>query len=264
MRKWIKNQAKYRLAHFFAARKQTLWDSIRQAEAIQEDVECLKNMLPGKRDITADGFRSYLDDSFQADCLMESVERHREIIGKGWEEKLSGKPFAAMVFCYAALRELKPTVVIETGCSTGWTSSLLLFALHCNASGHLFSIDIPPKAGHLSMDWTLPADLSPGFLVPDGLRDRWTLILGNTRDHMVPLLKEQREIGVFYHDSDHTYEHMMWEYTTAWPFLQKGGLLISDDIGWNTAFWDFAVGINRTPVIHSSNSNFGAISKGLN
>lgn len=63
------------------------------------------------------------------------------------------------------------------------------------------------------------------------------------------------------HDSDHTYEHMMWECTSAWSYLPQVGIIVSDDIGWNTAFWDFATAMHRDMVVHSSNRNFGAIIK---
>src|SRR5262249_47718656 len=38
----------------------------------------------------------------------------------------------------------------------------------------------------------------------------------------------------------HTHAHMAWEYATAWPALADGGLLLSDDVFWSTAFWRFA------------------------
>jgi predicted O-methyltransferase YrrM len=33
---------------------------------------------------------------------------------------------------------------------------------------------------------------------------------------------------------------MTFEYQLAWNYLKTGGLLVSDDIGWNSAFKDFA------------------------
>ena len=32
---------------------------------------------------------------------------------------------------------------------------------------------------------------------------------------------------------------MMFEYETAYHFLKEGGLLLSDDIHWNSAFYEF-------------------------
>ena len=53
------------------------------------------------------------------------------------------------------------------------------------------------------------------------------------------LLKALGSIDAFLHDSEHIYETMMFEYETAWPFLRRGGLLLSDDVHWNRAFRDF-------------------------
>ena len=107
----------------------------------------------------------------------------------------------------------------------------------------------------------MPEDLQVGFLVPPELRGRWALTLGNVRTELIPLLERIGSVDLFCHDSDHTYIHMMWEYASVWPYLSSHGLLVSDDIGWNTAFWDFATAVDRPFTIHNSNTNFGALSK---
>lgn len=238
---------------------------------IDEGERCLKQLLPDENRINKNALRQYFEELTKADAIRESLEKHKVVIGKQlenkianqtiWEYKLSGKRFSMVLFCYLALRLTKPDTVIETGCATGWMSALLLYALHRNKKGHLYSIDVPAKKGEFYMNWSLPDGLSPGFLVPEGLRDRWTLILGNTRQHLMPLLQEKKEIDAFLHDSDHTYHHMIWEYASVWPHLKAGGLLISDDITMNASFRDFAKGVGRAPVIRSCNPNFGAISK---
>jgi len=53
---------------------------------------------------------------------------------------------------------------------------------------------------------------------------------------------------------------MTIEYRTAWPYIQKGGFLLSDDVGWNTAFADFAKEIGCEPC--GSRSKSGKILKG--
>ena len=257
----LKTLALSQSARFFNGRKQSLWAIVRQTASLDDSVRCLQTLLPNHRTIDAQVVEGLLDELKHADCLREKLEAYRTVISKGWDRRFSGTSFGAALFCFLLLRLAKPAVVVETGCASGWTSALLLFALHQNNAGHLWSIDIPPKAGERSMDWTLPQELSPGFLVPERLRDRWTLTLGDAREHLMPLLRQQQPVDVFLHDSDHTYQHMMWEYTSVWPHLRPGGLLMSDDIGWNTAFWDFGTAVRMPVVMHRSNPNFGTLPK---
>ena len=255
-----------RAVKFSQVKNNKLWTAVRISQASNDGVGCLKRLLP-HANIDLDLLRQYMDELKRASSIRESVEKHRHIVGWDWEERWDSVtnrvPYSAVLFCYAALRFAKPEIVVETGCYTGWTSALILFALHQNNKGHLFTIDIPAQAGELSMIQSLPEGCSPGFLVPDELRGRWTLTLGDSRDHLIPLLKKHAQVGVFFHDSDHTYEHMMWEFTSVWSHLEPGGLLISDDISQHTAFWDFATAMKRSTVIHRANLNFGVLSKAI-
>jgi hypothetical protein len=53
------------------------------------------------------------------------------------------------------------------------------------------------------------------------------------------LLASIGEIDIFFHDSKHTYEHMFFEFEAAFQRLRLGGVLASDDISWNSAFFEF-------------------------
>ena len=138
---------------------------------------------------------------------------------------------------YIIARILKPEIVIETGVFEGHSSLALLLALKENNKGHLHSIDLPsPK---------LPPGKESGWIVPEHLRKRWDLRLGKSSDLLPDLLKEVREVDIFLHDSEHSYENMHWEYKTAWEYIRKGGLLLSHDISQNSAFRDFAKHISE-------------------
>lgn len=166
------------------------------------------------------------------------------------------------VVLYAATRLLKPEVVVETGCFTGRDSAALLLALERNGRGHLHTIDLPAAQGALrptAPDLPLPDDVQPGFLVPDELRHRWTLTLGDAVEELPALLRSLPRVDLFLHDSEHTYAHMIWEYSSAWRRLAPGGIIVSDDISWNTAFWDFARGVGAPLVIHRATPNVGAL-----
>jgi hypothetical protein len=65
-------------------------------------------------------------------------------------------------------------------------------------------------------------------------------MVGDARCLLPKLLSDVTSIDVFIHDSLHTYEHMLWEYRSAYPYLREGGLLVSDDAMWNSAFSEFA------------------------
>ena len=105
-------------------------------------------------------------------------------------------------------------------------------ALEDNRKGKLYSIDLPSER--------LPPGKAPGWIVSDDLRHRWDLRIGGSEDSLEPLLKELDRIDCFLHDSLHTYEHMIFEFRTAWPYLCPGGLFLSHDVGRNAAFFDFA------------------------
>ncbi len=136
---------------------------------------------------------------------------------------------------YAVVRTLRPKVVVETGVASGVSTTLILQALSLNREGELYSIDMP----NLDPLARLPNGKEPGWLVPEDLRKRWHFILGLSRDKLGPLLQELGSIDLFLHDSEHSYENMLFEFELAWSFLKKGGVLLADDITANNAFKDF-------------------------
>jgi len=133
---------------------------------------------------------------------------------------------------YIALRAFKPEVVVETGVANGVSSAYILLALEKNQRGTLYSIGLDDPQ-------FLPAGKPLGWIVPDVLKPRWNLLIGDSRVLLPSLLSKLGSIDVFIHDSLHTYDHMLWEYRTAFPFLRPGGLLFSDDAAWNSAFPEF-------------------------
>ena len=59
------------------------------------------------------------------------------------------------------------------------------------------------------------------------------------RSSLEPLLQKLGSTDLFLHDSEHSYENMMFEFETTWPFLRRGGILLADDVTANNAFADF-------------------------
>lgn len=257
------------LINLYEKKKEMMWRWLREREAMESPSLCLKRLLSHNDkygNISEEQVEQFRKEIVHDERIRTRVEYYNRIykdatFGWSWQQRTSGKQFSRVLFLYILLRLLKPEKVIETGCFSGWTSTLILLALQKNGQGHLWSIDIPAQAGSRTMNVGLPSELEPGFLVPEELRSRWTLILGDVKDHLLLLCRDIGMIDVFYHDSDHTYNHMMWEYTSIWPYLKSGGVLISDDIGANTAFWDFSLAVTANRVIYKNNLNFGAIRK---
>ena len=67
-------------------------------------------------------------------------------------------------------------------------------------------------------------------MVPDELRVGWELRLGDARELLPAALAELGEIDLFFHDSLHTREHMLFEFEQAWRHLAPGGVVVADDI----------------------------------
>ncbi len=76
---------------------------------------------------------------------------------------------------------------------------------------------------------------------------------------MQKVLEDCGKVDIFLHHSEHTYDCMMYEWTTVWEYLRPGGLLLSDDVDWNEAFLDFASLVQRQPQILAG--HFGGIVK---
>ena len=166
-------------------------------------------------------------------------------------------------FLYMLVRFAKPSVVLETGVFDGISSAVTLQALEDNQKGGLVSIDLPARkpidgSTDRMTDTTLPARESPGWAIPDYLRHRFHLLEGDSRECLPRLLEQYPEIDIFFHDSLHTLEHQYFEYTTAWPHIASGGLLVSDDIFFNSAF-DMFCRQKGKKYVHVD--GFGAIRK---
>lgn len=155
---------------------------------------------------------------------------------------------------YALVRMLKPEVVVETGVGAGVSSWTILHAMEENGVGKLVSIDLPTPNTEL-----LP---EVGYLVPDDLRHRWDLQTGPSKSLLPKVLVGHGEVDIFQHDSRHSYSNQLREYTTAWPFVREGGMLVSDDVS-NDALYDASRQWGREPSIigQSKESPIGLVRK---
>ena len=144
--------------------------------------------------------------------------RTRELITLVGKRHVTGRFDCATL--YILVRLLKPNVVVETGVLYGGSSSHMLEALKKNGVGQLYSIDLPNEPGSPPHD----------FLIRPSLRDRWHLTIGDSKTELPELLNRLKTIDFFYHDSLHTFEHMLWEYETAFKHFTKRAVLTSHDV----------------------------------
>lgn len=170
--------------------------------------------------------------------------RHRRTSCEEWPE-----------FLYVLVRLVKPEVIVETGVFDGISSAVILQALEDNGTGNLISIDLPATttidgSTHRMKETSLPEGMKPGWVIPDYLRARHELILGDSKILLPEVFKERPNIDVFLHDSMHTYEYQKFEYETAWPKIKEGGWLLSDDVLWTPAFHEFSKKVDRSYKIY--------------
>jgi hypothetical protein len=147
---------------------------------------------------------------------------------------------------YVCCKVLKPSIVVETGVGNGVTSAYILAALCENQNGILHSIDLPPlsRPGHVT---------TVGKLIPQKLRSRWVLHRGTSRRALASVLSSTGGIDIFCHDSLHTRSTMYYEFHTAFKYLRRPGVLISDDVDLNHTFANF---------IEATTPSFAACSRG--
>ena len=98
----------------------------------------------------------------------------------------------------------------------------------------LFSIDVDNPIWHDHKEYEV------GWLVPDELRKNWILKIGDSKTELKPLLESLESVDIFFHDSDHSYSHMLFEFETIFSFLNSDKIILSDDINLNSSIDDFS------------------------
>lgn len=127
------------------------------------------------------------------------------------------------IFLYVSVKVLKPALIVETGTANGTSSAAILAALHSNNFGKLETFDIY-KFGLK--------------YVPDYLKNRVQSHVLGDRSELEQWMIENKKIitesSIFFHDSNHSFEHQLWEYEKA--KMYGFGHLISDDVDDSFAF----------------------------
>lgn len=138
--------------------------------------------------------------------------------------------------------------VVETGVAYGWSSLVILDALR-QTGGALASVDMPYIGEGL--------ESHVGLVVPQRLRDRWTLFREPDRNGIKKAIRHfGGETDLCHYDSDKSYPGRAFAYPLLWASLRPGGVLISDDIQDNYGFRDFAEADGRRFAITESSGKY--------
>lgn len=210
------------------------------------DIEFIKNLLlmggmSAASFKISDYINELLEDEFLRKRYVSAIKDgiFDENLSLGYDERICQKLLKnnVHVYIYIYIRLVKPSIIVETGTCSGGLSSIIVSALAKNNNGVLISIDLPPSVGKMPTIEHLK-DQQVGYLIPYEYRDHWRLLVGDAKV-ILPQVMMENDVDIFFHDSLHTRTHMAFEYAVARTFLKEGGLIFSDDILFNNAFFKF-------------------------
>lgn len=186
------------------------------------------------RNSARDKFLKFLDTDEQGfRQLQEECQPIVDLV----ESRIGGKDYWQVGYdelraIFAAVVLMKPNTVIESGTGPGTTTTAILTALK-RVGGKLISFDLGEKFGN---DEQIPV----GAVIPDDLREGWRLIEGDSGETLPRHIQELGPVDVFFHDSEHTYDHVMLELETFWKHKSDRFLIIIDNYNWSDAPDEFA------------------------
>lgn len=212
-----------------------------------------------------DYYRELIEDRPFLDALNARVRHSRKMgFTKGIfrKQRIASIDWFAFerVLIYVLVRHLKPEVCLETGVYYGGNTAFLLNALARNGKGRLISIDYPdssiretgafdrhPDVGESEL---YDPTLRSGFLVPQSLQDRWTLVLG---DSLTEIAKLDAVFDFYIHDSEHSFGFLSRELREAEKKLSPSATIVVDDIDWSIAFFAYCVERRLFPLCLTDN-----------
>jgi predicted O-methyltransferase YrrM len=177
---------------------------------------------------------NFLESSIYIQALHKINSKSKKIFG--------GAAYLNLLYNLAKIK--KNGIFLETGVALGWSS---LAFLSSSSKSLLTSIDMPYIDSRGEMNLV-------GTAVPEIYHDRWKLIVGSDRQE-IPKIKNKK-FDIIHYDSDKSYYGRFWAYKMLWNFLDSNGIFISDDIGDNFAFYDFAKFKKRKIYIFENKKKF--------
>jgi predicted O-methyltransferase YrrM len=130
---------------------------------------------------------------------------------------------------YFLTRLHRPRTIVETGVAYGYSSLAFLRALERNGDGgRLWSSDFP-------FFRMADPERFVGIMVPDELRDSWSLRTKGDGANLPEILTEVDRIDLFHYDSDKSARGREFGCDLVLPRLASDGVFLMDDIqdnGW--------------------------------
>ena len=167
------------------------------------------------------------------DVDYEAATKQSREINSYVSSKIGGRQFwqvsaEELTFIYSITRTLEPKNVVETGVGPGTTSYAFLSALE-KTGGKLHSFDLGKKYGEEETEEPV------GFVVPENMRGRWKITFGDSKLTLGKGLARIGSVDLFFHDSEHTKEHVTFELESVLPYLSWRSLILVDNYDWTEA-----------------------------
>lgn len=174
-----------------------------------------------ERNVSPSLVKGYLEEGKE----VVSYERAKIKNGRYWQ--ISKDEVRSM---YAIICSRKPDIVIETGMGPGVSTTAILWAM--KGAGKLISIDPGVPYGR--------GDREIGFVIPNRLKSNLEHVKGLSTAKLKPVLASLSKVDVFFHDSDHSYENVIFELKSVWPKVKGDPCILIDNYDWSDAPVDFA------------------------
>ena len=177
----------------------------------------------------ADSFGFEIDDSIitsEIKDLENSLSDQKRGVKR---TKMGG--FADIAFIYSLVKHFKRKSCVECGVSLGGSTFAILSALEFLGNGRLVSNDLPYL-------WMEKPTSKIGAIVPEKLKHRWELHIGDDLDNLPKIVNEQKIIDFAHYDSNKLYKGREFFFTTIKESLSSDSIVIFDDIINNDHFYD--------------------------
>lgn len=154
------------------------------------------------------------------------------------------------LFLYWLIRTLRPRTIVETGICNGFSAGVTTLALAQNGNdGELIGVGLAEIFDPDDPKWTeggrvfgevVVGEQRLGWMIPDRYQHWAKLYEGDARILLPEVVAKLDTIDLFFHNSDHSYDHMMFEFVEAKRKLSQNAIVVADNIAWNSSLWDFA------------------------